>query len=89
MQSIERFANANGRRYTVIVQENLFGSLEIIRIWGAASSARGGFKVEPVASALDCQKRLAGIRAVRRRRGYLVVSEDAGAKATTLDGLDH
>lgn len=75
MQSIERFTNPNGRRYTLIVQENLFGDLEIVRIWGSGSSARGGFKVEPLGSAKECQKRLAKFRAARRRSGYLPVSE--------------
>lgn len=79
---LNSLTNAIGRlRCATIVQENLCGSREIIRIWGAASSARVGVKVRPVGSALDYEKHRAGIRTVRQRRGFSMVLAEAGSKA--------
>ena len=78
MESLERFANPNGRRYKILVQHDLFGGLEIVRIWSASSSARGGYKVDPMSSMQECERRLTSIRSVRRRRGYVLVESSTG-----------
>jgi ADP-dependent phosphofructokinase/glucokinase len=74
MPSSERFINAaNGRTYRLLVQHDLFGDLEIIQCWGSTLSGHGGFKIQPVASAEECEKQLTRQRSLRQRRGYLPV----------------
>jgi hypothetical protein len=53
------------RYYLGLVQQDLFGNWELLKIWGAKGSARGGHQCMPVA---DRPSGLAALDALARRR---------------------
>ena len=63
-----------GRYYQALVQENLLGEWEILRLWGGIGSARGGRQCVPLPSQADALLALAATAKRRTQRGYQPVS---------------
>jgi len=70
---IERFVGPNGRRYSLWVQRDLFGTLIIMREWSGASLVRGGSKMTNVSNEVESHKLLNRIRKLRHNHGYVRV----------------
>lgn len=60
---------SQSRYYLIHVQEDLFGTTTLRRVWGDLSSARGGQKLECLHPG-EVAKRLAFLAVQRGRRGY-------------------
>ncbi len=61
---------ATRRYYRVIVAPDLFGELNLIRVWGSLDNARGNHKTERLADWQEVNTRLEQISKERRRKGY-------------------
>jgi hypothetical protein len=66
-----------GRYYAAIVQRNLFGQWEVLRYWGALSSALGSQCCDPLPDEASGTVALGRIAARRERRGYMPDSGSA------------
>lgn len=60
------------RYYLVHVQEDLFGTLTLRRVWGGLGSPRGSQRLE-VLQVDQVESRIAALARQRARRGYHVV----------------
>jgi predicted DNA-binding WGR domain protein len=60
----------SSRYYIALVQQNLFGDWEVMRIWGGKASARGGMLCQPATDQADALGQLSEVARVRERRGY-------------------
>jgi hypothetical protein len=58
------------RYYLALVQQDLFGSWELLRMWGGKGSSRGGALCEPAADELHALSLLDDTARRRERRGY-------------------
>lgn len=67
-----------GRYYQALVQENLLGEWEILRMWGGIGSASGGGQCVPLQSQAASLLALADTAKRRAQRGYQPVGP-AGA----------
>ena len=76
------------RHYRAIVQRDLFGNWEFMRIWGGRGSGRGGSKVLPVADR-EAGLRLMQQQALRRHaRGYVLDRvEPEREQASSMDAM--
>lgn len=63
-----------GRYYQALVQQNLFGEWEILRIWGGIGSARGARQCVPLPSQAAALRALADTAKRRAQRGYQPVA---------------
>lgn len=61
---------AKQRYYQTILQQNLFGDWEIIKIWGRINSNLGRHTIEPCDSYETAITRLEQIHKMRKQRGY-------------------
>lgn len=59
-----------GRYYQALVQENLLGEWEILRMWGGIGSARGGRQCVPLPSRTAARLALTDTSKRRAQRGY-------------------
>ena len=70
LPAVRRWECAGKRRYYMAcVQRNLFGELEVWRVWGATGSARGGQRIDPVADLDAAHEQVSLIEKRRRARG--------------------
>lgn len=60
----------SSRYYIALVQQNLFGDWELMRIWGGKGSARGSMLCQPATGQADALSHLSELARVRERRGY-------------------
>jgi predicted DNA-binding WGR domain protein len=58
------------RYYEVHLQQDLWGSWVLTRIWGRRGSPMGQVRRAPFASYAEAMKQLAVVRSQRQRRGY-------------------
>jgi hypothetical protein len=58
------------RYYIAVVQQNLFGDWEVMRIWGGKGSARGSMLCHPAANQAEALDHLSAVAQVRERHGY-------------------
>lgn len=58
------------RYYEVHLQQDLWGSWVLTRIWGRRGSPMGQIRRAPCASYAEAVKQLAAVRSQRQRRGY-------------------
>ena len=72
------------RYYQALVQENLLGEWEILRMWGGIGSARGGRQCVPVGGQAAARLALAETGRRRAKRGYLPVDIHGPAPAFKL-----
>ncbi len=63
------------RYYQAVVQQNLFGQWEVIRMWGSLDQAHGGMLCIPVADFDDGEQALSEVARHREKRGYVQISE--------------
>lgn len=69
---MKRWENHSLRRYyQAVLQQNLFGELELMRMWGSLDHAHGGTLCEPVASVADGERALFEVAKRREKRGYV------------------
>ncbi|MFN4267052.1 MAG: WGR domain-containing protein [Aquabacterium sp.] len=61
------------RYYQALIQRNLFGEWELLRIWGRKGAALGRQVMTPCASLADADALLNRIAKVRARHGYRLV----------------
>lgn len=61
------------RYYQVVVQRDLFGQWEVMRVWGRIGSALGRQMSTHCASHADALVVLNAIAKVRARRGYVLM----------------
>lgn len=75
-RDLGRFARweSDTRYYLLRLQANLFGDLELHRIWGGLCSRGGGTITEPLKDMDAGQQRFREEEARRKRRGYRPVS---------------
>ena len=64
------------RYYEARLLSNLFGELEVFRVWGGIGSALGGHRCEPVADIPAGHDVLASIEKRRAVRGYVCVRDE-------------
>jgi predicted DNA-binding WGR domain protein len=75
---MRRWENHAARRYyQALLQQNLFGDWELLRIWGGIGNAYGRQQCIPIGDALQGELELAKTEARRRQRGYLPVAPHA------------
>lgn len=80
---MKRWENHALRRYyQAVIQQNLFGELELMRMWGSFDHAHGGMLCVPVASIADGELALDEVSKHREKRGY-VQTESSNAPALT------
>jgi predicted DNA-binding WGR domain protein len=73
MTDMLRWENPSaGRYYQAMLQRNLFGELEMLRVWGRIGQAQGQQRWMPINGPDAGAKALAKIAAHRAKRGYLV-----------------
>ena len=78
---MKRWENRSLRRYyQAVLRQNLFGELELMRMWGSLDHARGGMLCVPVASMADGELALYEVSKHREKRGY-VQTESLSAPA--------
>ena len=65
------------RYYLALVQENLFGDWELVRMWGGKGSRHGGGMCEPAANQMQALQLLDDTARRRERRGYRPVPSTA------------
>lgn len=62
------------RYYIAVVQQNLFGDWELMRVWGGKGSARGSMLCQPATNRAEALEHLCAVAQVRERHGYRRVS---------------
>jgi predicted DNA-binding WGR domain protein len=70
------------RFYEAHVHRNLFGEWELVSVWGAIGSPRGGHQCHPLRDAKAAAEMLAGVARRRGKRGY----QRCGERLTTNFG---
>lgn len=69
-----RWENPDKKRYyQTILQQNLFGDWEIVKVWGRINSNLGRHMVEPCDSYKSAISRLEQINKLRVKRGYTAI----------------
>lgn len=58
------------RYYIAVVQQNLFGDWELMRIWGGKGSARGSMLCQPATNQAEALDHLSAVAQMRQRHGY-------------------
>lgn len=77
-----RWINAEkARYYRVLLQEDLFGTWNLIACWGALHTRHGGMRVTLLASLDEGLEHLERIEKRRRQHGYLPVTLQDGSSA--------
>ena len=61
------------RYYLAWVQEDLFGELELVQVWGGKGTRLGSVRRRPIAATAQGRAALERIARVRMRRGYCLV----------------
>ncbi len=61
------------RYYMAWMQRNLWGELELARVWGGKASAQGRVRFDVVADDTQGQRLLLRLQRQRQRRGYVRV----------------
>ena len=85
---MNRWENRSLRRYyQAVLQQNLFGELELMRMWGSLDHAHGGMLCVPIADMADGKMALCEVARHRKKRGYVQTTEssDAAARAAADD----
>jgi len=69
---------ATARYYEALLQQNLFGDWEVLRLWGGIGSRQGGHQCDPVPDLVCGMQALDILAKHRMQRGYWVYSADSG-----------
>ncbi|RZI56846.1 MAG: hypothetical protein EOP14_05500 [Pseudomonas sp.] len=76
---MKRWENHSLRRYyQVVLQQNLFGEWELLRMWGSLDHAHGGMLCVPVVCVAEGELALSEVARQREKRGYVPTTESTG-----------
>ena len=59
--------------YKLIEQSTLFGTIDVVCVWGRIGGNLGGYKIIPCATAEEVDQIIDQIRTRRKYRGYKIV----------------
>lgn len=76
---LQRWETAT-RYYLTLVQQDLFGTWELVRMWGGKGSGRGGFLHEPARDHAHALQLLEDAARRRKQRGYSEVAPQASPR---------